>query len=105
MLQTCAETNLDRRTRLSRISLLKAHEYLSNRLRRSTYRVVCWWRHFYSRSKGQSTLRKVEPGYELSRFFKLIRQDITPRRGNSALYSSIRYLGEDTDFDTKLIGW
>jgi hypothetical protein len=30
---------------------------------------------------------------------------VTLRRGNSALYSSIRYLGEDTDFDTKLIGW
>jgi len=35
----------------------------------------------------------------------LTRKDIAPRRGNSALYSSIRYLGEDTDFDTKLIAW
>jgi len=32
-------------------------------------------------------------------------QEIEPRRGNSALYSSIRYLGEDTDWDTKLVGW
>jgi trehalose 6-phosphate synthase/phosphatase len=32
-------------------------------------------------------------------------QDVTTRRGNSALYSSIRYLGEDTDYETTLIGW
>ncbi|OLL21939.1 Trehalose-phosphatase [Neolecta irregularis DAH-3] len=31
--------------------------------------------------------------------------DIVPRRGNSALYSSLRWLGAQKEFDTKLIGW